>query len=186
MKVIISILTISTLFWSCVDEEEKPIEELKPTLKMIDDSTGNITILTDGKLLNAWVDFKKVVLSKDFYRLRALSVNCINCYLCDTSGYIPIETFYKKYFDSKFDSNFLSRMNDTAKVDGHYDDANWHIYSQDCIFKSSGMLKPRIAEIGIRISDPNSLYKGFEGGTATIAFIETASGYRFCGYSTIP
>ena len=77
-------------------------------------------------------------------------------------------------------------MNDSSKVVGHYDEANWLIYSQDCIFKSSDLKEPRVAELFIRISDRNSLYEGFEGGNVAVAFIETNSGYKFCGYSIIP
>lgn len=184
-----SLILITTAFLTaCISQgnKQKVNQNLNPTLKMVDDSTGRITILTEGKLLVAWELFKVALLKKDVSSLKTLTANCIDCYLCDTSGYIPVDTFYSKYFHRVFDTIFLNKMNDTAKVIGHYDDANWNIYSQDCIFNSSGLLKPRIAEIGIRISDPNSLYKGFEGGTAAIAFIETKSGYKFCGYSTIP
>ncbi len=188
-------ILLSTLlfFYNCTNSEfkqtqtqEEIIQTPKPSLKFSDDSTGIVTLLTEGKVLTAWEDFKKALLKNNLDEIRTLSTSCIACESCGPQKTISIDTFFNKYFAKRFNRNLLSRMSDTAKVIGHYDDANWNIYSQDCIFNSSGLLKPRIAEIGIRISDPNSLYKGFEGGTAAIAFIETKSGYKFCGYSTIP
>jgi hypothetical protein len=186
MKVIFSIWIITALLLGCSTEERKQLAEQpqKPILKFT--NNGIDTLLTQGKLIGFWEDFKKAVLTNDSARIIALSASCITCSMEDTSGYFPVNIFYKKYYTQIFDSNLLSRMNDTAKVRGRYDDANWHIYSQNCIFKSSDLKKPKIAEIFIKISDPNSFYQGWEGADAALAFIETKSGYKFCGYSTIP
>jgi hypothetical protein len=188
MKLVLAIFIITLVFWTCTAREPKPELEIaaKPVLKFWDTSANAFKLLTDGKLFDSWEIFKAALLKNDFEQLKSLSTDCIHCAVCNSNNYVQWEVFYRKYFIQLFDSVILSRMNDSAKADGHYNNANWHIYAKDCIAKSSDLSKPELIEIWVRVSDRDSFYKGFEGGHATLAFIETASGYKFCGYSTIP
>lgn len=188
MKLVIVIFITVPFLWNCAGRETKQVSNVasKPILKFWDDSTNTFKLITDGKLVDAWENFKEALLKNNFEKLKSLSTDCVHCGVCNTNNYVQSEVFYRKFFTQIFDSVFLTWMNDTAKVRGHYDDVNWHIYAKDCISKSADSPRRKLAEIWVKVSDRDSLYKGFEGGDAAIAFIETASGYKFCGYSTIP
>jgi len=112
--------------------QEKISQITIPSLRFFLDSTE--IVLRDGKLLIFWKNFKDALLRNDLGKLKTLSANCIACGICGEDAFIPVDMFFERYFPQIFSSNLLNRMNDSTKVDGHYDDGNWHIYSEECLF----------------------------------------------------
>ncbi len=154
----------------------------------------------DVKLEKAWHLFADALISNDLQTVKALSTDCIRCFVCppgiDSSGtafsieqdtpyptLIPFDNFLKIYGPFVFGSQTISRLKDTTKLDFIDNQFNFDRYTVPCISKSSGLKDPSLKEVLLLIVDPSP---EFEGAQQAFAFIETKDGYKFCGYATIP
>ena len=79
-------------------------QSTKPVLKFYKGS--NDTLLTEGKLISFWEDFKTALLKNDLGKLKILSANCIACENCGEKGAIPIDKFFEKYFTQSLMTTF--------------------------------------------------------------------------------
>ena len=192
MRNLLAILFLIIIGYGCTFSNDNSKDPEKEKITLTTSIPFFDTISTPGvelrvrKFFRAWDAFKAALSKKDTSLLKSLSTDCIycsNCKLKDTEMKFSANDFYANHFSNVFDSLLISRINDNSKIKGHFDEGNWYIYSEPCIFKGSGLPNPRVGELSITIFDRT---EDFEGGAAALAFIETAEGFKFCGYSTIP
>ena len=161
------------------------------------------------ELQDAWSSFAKAVISNDLQTIKRLSTDCVLCTDCLINSpkedslfnayqdnhpnewydqflnnrYISIQTFIEEDKLTIFDENTLSRLLDESKIIFFNNNHNRKLYAKECIIKSSEPDSANLEEVFITVVDPSEKAEGMQ---KAFAFIKTKSGYKFCGYSTIP
>jgi hypothetical protein len=161
--------------------------------------TSGALIFPDNKLKNSWKAFAVAVQIGNYDSIKELSAQCIGCEPCYYSdspvkdsveqvtfkgGGLPFDYFFRNKYKEYFDINLITRMRDSLKVAAHYDVTGTGNYLMPCIVRLAHKEKPIIIEFFVTTTDKSKDFP--EGGVTALAFIETATGYKFCGYSTIP
>jgi hypothetical protein len=148
------------------------------------DRSGSV-ISPAYNLSTAWQSFVQAIQADNFLLLEKISTDCIACENCgkEDNRFIPIENFLSSYYQSRFNLNLKSRLNDSMNVKAHYDTANLHLYFNQCVSGVKQKNSINIVEFFIKVIEGSN---EFEGADVAIAFIETPDGFKFCGYSTVP
>ncbi|HYG38471.1 MAG TPA: hypothetical protein VD908_07635 [Cytophagales bacterium] len=165
---------------------------------------------SNAEVKKFWKRYVKVVKSKDFEELKAISLPKIDCRSClDNSAkedsavtnfkiknpdswydqlygelvYIPIDKFIEQDFDILFDQDLLSKIKNSSKVifiSRELEKKEGQQYLTEYI---EGDKIPILHEALVTTVDPSTQY---EGEQVVIQFLETNLGLRFYGYTTIP
>ncbi len=133
---------------------------------------------TDTLLITSWDLFVNAAVNKDLATLKPMSADCM---VDEASRIIPADEFYREH-SFIFDSFFVSGMRNKENVRAVYREGEW-VADSVCIPGSIRLARSR--KVNIFVSFP--LRKGeIEGSSGILEFLETKSGYKFCGYSSIP
>ena len=173
------------------------------------DTSGAI-IEPDKKLMEIWKAFVKAVQSDNYDSIRFLSTDCIACAPClyntkqedsvrtarylvhskdslvyedDETVFLPFDIFFKNDYNLVFNHRLKSRMPDSLMVTVRCDETNLFYYLKPCAGRVKKERNVVMVEFFVSIVDRT---KDFEGGSAILEFIETSTGYKFSGYSTMP
>jgi hypothetical protein len=203
MKYIFIYSLFLALFFSCKSKPKSTQASTQTSIPMqaIVDSSMSFSFIdinghpvTPGKkLIDSWRSFVKAVQANNYEMLENVFADCVFCEVCyaytepedsTKKQYFLFGDFMKTNYEICFNKNLKSRLSDTTKISGHYDDANWEIYTQFCFNKLKQTRHPKIVEFFVTTTDKSKDFT--EGGVTALAFMETATGYKFCGYSTIP
>lgn len=144
----------------------------------------------DKALKQAWRQFAKAIIAGDTRMIKNQSTSCV---LCDESEYIKseidtpfmsIDRFIDKIGPVIFDANTKSRLLDSKQLVFLYDNKqNKHLYRSSCISSLAEFSTATISKVLVKTVEESNRSGGMQ---KTFTFIKTKSGYKFCGYYTIP
>lgn len=100
--------------------------------------------------------------------------------------FISTSTFLKQQWSLVFDANTRARLLKPSCLRYNLqNEQNKHLYQRTCIAGSAEFKDAKVQEVLVTTIDPYPAGEG-EGMQKGFAFIKLRTGYKFCGYSTIP
>ncbi len=161
----------------------------KGSLLVFDRISGQyIVTAADKQLIATWETFKQAVSASDYNTLKSISFNSIVCDICVSSGAsatMTANTFYGNHASDLLSKSFSTRILDSSKVKCSYDLDSSYFYAHPVLSTVSDLAKRRLGVMFIEYPVSNRNSQG-EHNSGLLGFLETRSGYKFFGYSTIP
>jgi len=187
MRLLIIPLLLLLIVLSCTskhsNEQQYPS---KGQMSVFDTVSGKYLVSAkDQKLILTWEAFREAISNSDYRTLKNLSFDsivCDNCVLGKGHPVMASDTFYTRYAPDLFTS-MSSLIFDSSKVQCSYTLDSSYFYAYPVLTTLSDKVQPKLAIIFIQ--HPLSHGRN-EHTSGMLGFIETSSGYKFFGYSTIP
>lgn len=140
------------------------------------------------ELNSVWNDFSLALKNNDKEKIEALSLNCIDCMVCETnenesSALISMKTFLEENYAQVLSRAVRERSQDSTKL---FFVAHEKVKTSDlknCMRSSIKSKRAKHFEVLITVTDPSDK---FEGAQLGLNFIETKNGFRLYALYSIP